>query len=135
MIAEREEHRFAGHAFRGLNDVGMMANDQVGAVFDQPSRGVALAGVGPVEQFAAPVDVDDHQFGQRSCEPEFLTKSGGGNLIARAVASGNVRESDKRDGVSSQPLDDGGIVEGERLDSGIAQCRAGGRAPGGSQVG
>ena len=60
MISEREENGLALDAVRGLYHVGMMTQNQVGAVFDQPGRLLPLGLVWPVQEFAAPVDRDDN---------------------------------------------------------------------------
>jgi hypothetical protein len=72
VVAEGEEDRSALDTRGGLDNVGMMADDQVRAMLDEPARLLLLRIGGPVLQFVAPVDGDNDQVGELAGETQLL---------------------------------------------------------------
>ena len=60
-ISEGIKDYFAVKTLRLLNEMRMMAHDDIGAVVNEPFGCLALFSVGPVEEFTSPVNIDDHE--------------------------------------------------------------------------
>ncbi len=72
MISKRKKDWVTIHALRGLHDMRMVADNQVSAVLNQPTR---LHPLGCVWQFlilTAPMDRDDHKVCLLARHSQFL---------------------------------------------------------------
>ena len=60
-ISEGIKNYFAVKTLRLLNQMRMMADDDIGAVVYEPFGCLALFCLGPVQEFTSPVNIDDHE--------------------------------------------------------------------------
>ena len=81
MIAEREKDGPALDACGSLHNMGMMPDDKVRPVLDQPARLLLLRIGWPILQFVAPMDRYHDEIRQLASQPQLLRQLDRGNLL------------------------------------------------------
>jgi hypothetical protein len=124
MVAEREEDWFALNTCGSLDNMGMMPDDQVRSVLDQPAR-LLLLGVGrPILQFVAPMNGYNNQVRQLAGQPQLLRQLDRGDLLHAAIGSPDGCDRDETDRELAEAKELRGAVKVERQQAALLACCA-----------
>jgi hypothetical protein len=85
MVTKGEEDRPTLDAFRSLHNMRMMSDNEVRAMFNQPSCLLLLNIRWPILQLVTPVDGYNNKIRQLSCQTDFLRKLHSRNLLNASI--------------------------------------------------
>src|ERR1700735_1621944 len=97
MVDEREEDPPALDTRPSLGPGGMMADDELRAMLDEPARLLLLRIGRPILQFVAPMDGYNNQVRQLTSQSQLLRKLDGRNLLHAAIRSPDGCDRDETD--------------------------------------
>ena len=104
--------------------MGMMPDDQVRSMLDQPAR-LLLLGIGwPILQFVAPMNGYDNQVRQLAGQSQLLRQLDRGNLLDAAIGCTNGCDRDETDRELAKAKELRRAVEVQRQQAALLECCA-----------
>src|ERR1035441_9012491 len=124
MVAEREVDWLASDACGSLDNMGMVADDQVRSVLDQPARLLLLDAGGPILKFVAPMNGYNNQVRQLAGEPQLLRQLDRGGLLNAAIGGLDGCDRDETDRELAEAKELRGAIKVQRKQAALLECCA-----------
>ena len=107
-----------------LDNMGMVPDDQVRSVLNQPARLLLLRVGWPILQFVAPVDRHHNEVRQLTRQPQLLRQFDGGDLLHAAIGGPDGRHRNKSDCQLAEAKELRGAIEVQRQQPALLECCA-----------